>query len=128
MEIELFVVKLFFENLLKSKDFILFLKKAKNEIPLMSLQILCILCFWQGLDGKSFILAFKLFLKFWSKYRFLLMLLKTGKPVNVVYVSGFFVHFVFLVGFKWKIYHLCIQIVFEMFVQVWGFAHVFEKR
>ena len=33
------------------------------------------------------------------------MLLKTGKTANVVYVAGLFVHFVFLVGFKWKIYH-----------------------
>ena len=55
------------------------------------------------------------------------MLLKTGKTVDVVYVSGLFVHFVFLVGFKWKNYHFCIQIAFEMFVKVWGFACVFEK-
>ena len=55
------------------------------------------------------------------------MLLKTGKTVNVVYVSGLFVHFVFLVGFKWKNYHFCIQIAFEMFVKEWGFAYVFEK-
>ena len=57
----------------------------------------------------------------------LLILLKTGKTVDVVYVSGLFVHFVFLVGFKWKIYHFCIQIAFEMFVKVWGFACVFEN-